>query len=80
MVKLYCVYGCPKDAVSDKRRWPIFQNDKPAVDSLINYEKTTTYITSMVNADTFKVRIRHTESTNREIYTNVCAVFTFYVY
>ena len=52
-VKQYCVCGCSECAVTGQRSRHTLPNDKPAVDSIINYSQG-------VNADTFNVRIRHT--------------------
>ena len=38
MLKRYCACVCSIGAVSGKRSWHILPNDKPAVDSSINYE------------------------------------------
>ena len=47
MVKQCYVYGCSKAAVNINQRWYFNPNDKPATDSVINYEKkkTITFIT-----------------------------------
>ena len=61
MVKQLCARGCFKCAASGKQGWHILPNDKPADDSIINYE----FVFDLwpgVKADKFNVRIRHIET------------------
>ena len=61
MVKLCCIWDVLKVQLV-AREADIQMTNWSVVDSIIDYENNTFHLSSGVNADTFYVRIRHTDT------------------